>query len=154
METLWQIEANIDDMNPQNMEYVFQKLLDLGVNDVWAMPMMMKKGRMASMLCVLCRQEQIEEVAAVIFAETTSIGIRYFPVQRTICSRDIRTVCVEGETIHCKISSYGGRIVNISAEYDDCRAAAVRTGTALKEWQRKAKEEAYKIYGCKTAEQG
>lgn len=43
METLWQIEANIDDMNPQNMEYVFQKLLDLGVNDVWAMPMMMKK---------------------------------------------------------------------------------------------------------------
>ena len=53
METLWQIEANIDDMNPQNMEYVFQKLLDLGVNDVWAIPMMMKKCRMASMLCAL-----------------------------------------------------------------------------------------------------
>mgnify|MGYP000532588258 FL=1 len=46
METLWQLEANIDDMNPQNMEYVFSRILDKGANDVWAMPMMMKKGRM------------------------------------------------------------------------------------------------------------
>ena len=44
METLWQLEANIDDMNPQNMEYVFSQILDKGANDVWAMPMMMKKG--------------------------------------------------------------------------------------------------------------
>ena len=50
METLWQLEANIDDMNPQNMEYVFSLILAQGANDVWAMPMMMKKGRMASML--------------------------------------------------------------------------------------------------------
>lgn len=60
METLWQLEANIDDMNPQNMEYVFSLILEQGANDVWAMPMMMKKGRMASMLCVLCRQELID----------------------------------------------------------------------------------------------
>ena len=151
METLWQIEANIDDMNPQNMEYVFQKLLDLGVNDVWAIPMMMKKCRMASMLCVLCPEELIENAAALIFAETTSIGIRYFPVRRRICSREIETVCIDGEQIRCKISSYDGKVTNISAEYDDCRAAAARTGTALKEWQRKAKEEAYRLYGCKTA---
>ena len=151
METLWQIEANIDDMNPQNMEYVFQKLLDLGVNDVWAMPMMMKKCRMGSMLCVLCPEEMIEAAASLIFAETTSIGIRYFPVRRTICSRKIETVCIDGERIRCKISSYGGKVTNISAEYDDCRAAAARTGTALKEWQRKAKEEAYRLYGCKIA---
>lgn len=44
METLWQLEANIDDMNPQNMEYVFSRILDKGANDVWAVPMMMKKG--------------------------------------------------------------------------------------------------------------
>ena len=60
METLWQLEANIDDMNPQNMEYVFFPHPGSGANDVWAMPMMMKKGRMASMLCVLCRQELID----------------------------------------------------------------------------------------------
>ena len=53
METLWQIEANIDDMNPQNMEYVFQKLLDLGVNDVWAMPMMMKNAAWP-LCCAYC----------------------------------------------------------------------------------------------------
>lgn len=150
METLWQVEANIDDMNPQNMEYVFRRLLDAGVNDVWAMPMMMKKCRMAAMLCVLCREELIETVLTVIFTETTSIGVRYFPVQRVACEREIRTVVVDGETIRCKISSFNAKVTNISAEYDDCRAAAAKTGIALKEWQRKAKEEAYKQYGFHT----
>ena len=87
MESLWQIEANIDDMNPQCMEYVFKRLLDLGVNDVWAVPIMMKKCRMASMLCILCRKELVENAAAIVFAETTSIGMRYFPVQRFVNAR-------------------------------------------------------------------
>ncbi len=147
METLWQIEANIDDMNPQCMEYVFNRLLDLGVNDVWAVPMMMKKCRMASMLCILCRQELLKDAAAIVFAETTSIGVRYFPVQRMICERTIQVVHIQGQDIRCKISSYGGAVTNISAEYEDCRRAAVKTGIPLKEWQRKAKEEAHIIYG-------
>ena len=70
METLWQLEANIDDMNPQNMEYVFSQILDKGANDVWAMPMMMKKGRMASMLCVLCRKELLDDMIETIVKET------------------------------------------------------------------------------------
>lgn len=148
METLWQMEANIDDMNPQNMEYVFRRLLDLGVNDVWAVPVMMKKCRMASMLCVLCREELLDKAAEIIFAETTSIGVRYFPVQRRACGRTVQTVTVDGRPIRCKICTYGGTVTNISAEYDDCRAAAAQTGTPLKMWQRKAKEEAYKQYGC------
>ena len=82
METLWQLEANIDDMNPQNMEYVFSQILDKGANDVWAMPMMMKKGRMASMLCVLCRKEILDDMIETIVKETTSIGVRFFPVSR------------------------------------------------------------------------
>lgn len=147
MESLWQIEANIDDMNPQCMEYVFKRLLDLGVNDVWAVPIMMKKCRMASMLCILCRKELVENAAAIVFAETTSIGMRYFPVQRTICERTVQIVHVDGEDIHCKICSHDGSVTNISAEYEDCRQAAVKTGIPLKEWQRKAKEEAYTIYG-------
>lgn len=147
METLWQVEANIDDMNPQNMDYVFRRLLDLGVNDVWAMPMLMKKCRMAAMLCVLCREELLENVEAIIFAETTSVGVRYFPVNRIACERAIREVVIDGETLHCKICWHGGRISNISAEYDDCRAAAERTGIALKDWQRRVKEEAWRLYG-------
>jgi uncharacterized protein (DUF111 family) len=147
MEQLWQIEANIDDMNPQNMEYVFKRLFDAGVNDAWAMPMMMKKCRMAVMLCVLCRQEVLETCMTIIFNETTSIGVRYFPVSRTICQRHIETVTIMGQCIHCKISSYGDRIINISAEYDDCRVAAACTGRPLKDFQRQAKEEAYKRYG-------
>ena len=151
MEELLQIEANIDDMNPQNMEYVFAKLLALGVNDVWAMPMMMKKCRMAAMLCVLCRKDMVDAVLDLIFYETTSIGARYFPVQRTACARTMGTVTVDGEEIHCKICSYGGDITNISVEYDDCRRAAAASGIPLKEWQRKAKKEAYRIYGPYTS---
>lgn len=147
MEELWQIEANIDDMNPQDMEYVFHRLFALGVNDVWAMPMMMKKCRMAMMLCVLCRQSLIETVLDSIFKETSTIGVRYFPVQRVACERSIRTVCIDNIIIHVKISSYHGEIVNISAEYDDCREAAVHTGKSIEEWRRRAREEAYKQYG-------
>ena len=147
MEELWQIEANIDDMNPQDMEYVFHRLFALGVNDVWAMPMMMKKCRMAMMLCVLCRQSLIETVLDSIFKETSTIGVRYFPVQRVVCERSIRTVCIDNIIIHVKISSYQGEIVNISAEYDDCREAAAYTGKSVEEWRRRAREEAYKQYG-------
>ena len=90
METLWQLEANIDDMNPQNMEYVFSRILDKGANDVWAVPMMMKKGRMASMLCVLCRKELLDDMIETIVKETTSIGVRFFPVSRMACDRSLR----------------------------------------------------------------
>ena len=45
METLWQVETNIDDMNPQWTGYLFERLLAAGVNDVWAVPVIMKKGR-------------------------------------------------------------------------------------------------------------
>jgi uncharacterized protein (DUF111 family) len=148
MEELWQLEANIDDMNPQHMEYVFDQLFQLGVNDAWAMPMMMKKCRMAVMVCVLCRESLIDAVTKLIFKETTSIGLRYFPVHRVACTRTICQVAVDEETIHVKVSSYDGKLTNISAEYDDCRAAAVRTGKPVKYWQRKALEEAYRLYEC------
>lgn len=147
MEELWQIEANIDDMNPQNMEYIFSLLFKAGVNDAWAMPMMMKKCRMAAMLCVLCQKESVDSVLDIIFRETTSIGARYFPVQRTACKREMGSVVVAGKIIHCKICSYGNEITNISVEYDDCRKAAAESGVPLKEWQRKAMKEAYRIYG-------
>lgn len=153
METLWQMEANIDDMNPQNMEYIFRCLLDLGVNDVWAMPMLMKKCRMASMLCVLCREDLLEKAADIIFKETTSVGVRYFPVSRIACRRSIQTVTVSGETLHCKICWSGDAVTNISAEYDDCRAAAVKTGIPLKEWQRRVLEAAWQCYGGKKYEE-
>lgn len=147
MEELYQVEANIDDMNPQVLEYAFQRLLDLGARDVWAIPMMMKKNRLATMVCVLCAKGDLDGVSTVLFEETTTVGVRYFPVGRTICERTIEVVHVEGKDIHCKISSHNGKITNISAEYDDCRRAAVESGIPIKEWQRRAKEEAYNIYG-------
>ncbi len=82
----------------------------------------------------------------IIVKETTSIGVRFFPVSRMACDRVITTVCIDGRELHCKVCRYGGQIVNISAEYDDCRAAAEATGIPLKEWQRKVKEAAYRQF--------
>ena len=147
MEELWQVEANIDDMNPQDMAYLFDRLFALGVNDAWAIPMLMKKCRMAAMLCVLCSRDQLDGVGNIIFKETTTIGFRYFPVTRQICERRVETVCIDGEDIRVKIASRQGQIMTISAEYDDCRAAAARTAVPLKEWRRKAVEEAHRRYG-------
>lgn len=150
MEKLWQVEANIDDMNPQAVEYVFECLFKAGANDAWAVPILMKKSRMAMMLCVLCQEKTLTAVLDILFRETTTIGARYFPVDRQVCDRVMQAVIVDGEQIGVKISSRNGCITTISAEYDDCRRAAAHTAIPLKEWQRKAIEEAYKQYGHQT----
>ena len=149
METLWQLEANIDDMNPQNMEYVFSQILDKGANDVWAMPMMMKKGRMASMLCVLCRKEILDDMIETIVKETTSIGVRFFPVSRMACDRVITTVCIDGRDLHCKICRIrrlpsGGRSDGHPAE----RMAAQGEGSGIPPICRIVSERILSKYDC------
>ena len=147
MNGIWQVETNIDDMSPQGTEYVFVRLLETGAKDVWATPVIMKKGRPGIMLCALCEERLLQDVSTVILTETTSIGVRCFPVERKECSREIVVVRVGGRDIHCKVSRYDGTVTTITAEYDECRTAAAETGTPLKEWRRRAEEEAYKIHG-------
>ena len=136
------IETNIDDMNPQNYEYVFDRLLAAGALDVWLTPIMMKKSRPAAALSVLVEEAGRERCTDILFRETTSIGLRVMPVaERCEAERRTETVKTPYGAVSCKISTYKGEIVSLSAEYDDCRRLAKENDVPLKEVRQAALQE-------------
>ena len=133
------IEANIDDMNPQIYGYLYEKLLAAGALDVWTTPIFMKKNRPAQMLSVLVDEEKQNACVAIIFAETTSIGLRIMPVaQRLEASRHIAKVETKYGVVNCKVSAWEGKICSVSPEYEDCKALAAEKQVPLKYIQQEA----------------
>ena len=133
------LETNIDDMNPQDYGYVFERLLENGALDVWATPILMKKNRPAVMLSVLVDEEYRECCADIVLQETTSIGLRVTPIERRYeAVRRTAMVTTPYGEVSCKISAYKGQIVALSAEYEDCRRLAKEQGVALKKVRRAA----------------
>ncbi|MBV8069150.1 MAG: nickel pincer cofactor biosynthesis protein LarC [Acidobacteriaceae bacterium] len=122
------IEANIDDSTPQVLGYAVERLLAAGALDVTLTPVFMKKNRLATMLSVMAVPEMAEELAAVLFAETSTLGVRLIPAERRVLARQIAGVETRFGTIHVKFTETG----NIAPEYDDCRRAADSHGVALR----------------------
>ncbi len=125
-------ETNIDDANPQIFDYVMARLFKIGALDVWLTPVQMKKNRPAVTLSVLATDELLAEVENIIFTETTAIGIRRYPVQRTAAKRREGTVKTPWGRVRLKISSLNGAVRSVTPEYDDCRRLAEATGAPLK----------------------
>lgn len=90
------VEANIDDQSPQLFGYVMDKLLAAGALDVWMTPIIMKKGRPAVKLSLMTDSAHVSELAAIVFAETTTIGLRYYPVQRITAKRLLKQWTLRG----------------------------------------------------------
>jgi uncharacterized protein (TIGR00299 family) protein len=86
------IEANIDDMNPQIYEYLMERLFEKGALDVFLTQVIMKKGRPGIKLTVLCKKTEIENMIKIILTETTTIGLRFYDVQRSILQREIKII--------------------------------------------------------------
>ena len=87
METLWQLEANIDDMNPQFYESLSERLFAAGAFDVWLTPVTMKKGRPAIIVSAIVPANRRDEVERVLFTESTTLGVRAMPSARTKAAR-------------------------------------------------------------------
>ena len=142
------IEANIDDLNPQVYPYVMDKLLGIGVFDVWLTPIIMKKNRSATLLSVLLNSQLLEQVTIILFEETTTIGLRHYVVQRTIASREMLNVTAPWGQASVKVSSYNGKLCSITPEYEDCKRLAMQQDIPLKEVQQTVLELA-RIYNNK-----
>lgn len=134
---LIQIEANIDNMNPEFYSPLLDTLLEAGANDAWLTPIIMKKGRPAILLSILTAHNQLTKLSDIIFQNTTTIGFRYFPVQREICERQFSELTYEGQRIHVKRAYYKGRLVNTSLEYEDLYKASKALQVPLKELQQR-----------------
>ena len=131
-ETLLVLECNLDDMNPEILPYVLEKLLAAGALDAWLQPIVMKKGRPAQMLKVLCREESQPVLQKIIFTETTTLGVRSYPVQRTALTRSWKKVSTPWGEVRVKEGMLDGQVVNAAPEFEDCRQIAEKSGQPLK----------------------
>jgi uncharacterized protein (TIGR00299 family) protein len=127
------VEANIDDMNPQWYEHVMERLFQAGALDVYLTPIQMKRGRPAVTLGMLVPESALDPALGVLFAETTTIGVRMHPVERRKLAREERMVETAYGTVKVKTARWEGRVMNIAPEYRDCLRLAEEKGVPLKE---------------------
>ena len=132
------LETNLDDFVPEHFDYVMERLFAAGALDVSLQHLHMKKNRPGFLVRVLARPSERVPVARVLFAETPALGIRVSECERLVLPREERKVRIPQGAIRVKVvrSPEGG--VDVSAEYDDCRRVALRSGMPLREVVRRA----------------
>jgi uncharacterized protein (TIGR00299 family) protein len=129
---VYEIEANIDDATPQLLAHFTEQALNLGALDVFSTPVVMKKGRMGTKLTLLADASRMDNLMEAVFRETSSIGVRYFPVHRRVLGRETRKVTVLGEAVRIKIAASGGTEVNAQPEFGDCLKVAEKKNLPVK----------------------
>ena len=127
-----QLETNLDDASPEIIGYCQQRLLDAGALDVYTVPIHMKKWRTGVVLTVLCKPGDADALERIVFAETTTFGVRRQTLDRHTMHRRSERVTTPFGEIRVKIGRRGD-IETISPEYDDCRAAAIEHDTPLRD---------------------
>jgi len=127
------LETNLDDMNPEFYDHIMDALFAAGALDVYLQPIQAKKNRPAVLLSVLCHPQVAEELSSVIFAETTTLGIRRQAMERVCLSRETVTVETPFGQVRIKVAKLGEKTINLAPEYEDCRRLAVENRKPLKE---------------------
>ncbi|MEU6246988.1 nickel pincer cofactor biosynthesis protein LarC [Glycomyces sp. NPDC047010] len=126
------IETNVDDLDPRLWPSALAALLEAGASDAWLTPILMKKGRPAHTVHVLCRAEAVAAVRSALVRHTTTIGMRSYEIGKYALERRYAHVDVDGQSIGVKIALEDGEVVNASVEYEDAAAAAAVLGRPLK----------------------
>lgn len=131
-EHLIMLETNIDDMSPKVFGHVMERALQLGALDCYFTPVQMKKDRPGILLSVLSRAADEQKLMELVFAETTTLGIRRYDVRRRALEREVVSVNTPYGAIDVKVARLHGRIVNAMPEYEQCRRAALAANVSLR----------------------
>ncbi|MGP1384218.1 MAG: nickel pincer cofactor biosynthesis protein LarC [Thainema sp.] len=125
-DTITLLQTQLDDLNPQAIGYIYDKLFQIGALDVFTQAIGMKKSRPGILLSVICPPDHVQACEQVIFAETTTLGIRRTTQQRTVLHRFWQTVETDYGTVRVKMAQRqpGSPILNLQPEYEDCAAIA------------------------------
>ena len=141
--TMWVLETNLDDCTGEMLGLAMEMLLDAGAADVWYTPIHMKKNRPAYMMSVLCRESSIEAMEEIILTQTTTIGIRRYPTERTVLERSEIQVETSYGPADVKVCAYKGKTF-FYPEYESirriCREQGVDFQTAYHQARMKAEE--------------
>jgi uncharacterized protein (TIGR00299 family) protein len=127
------IEANIDDENPQVLGYFLDLAMKTGALDVFFTPVFTKKNRPATKLTILAELDKIDALIKALFLETSTIGVRYYPVERRVLERKIERVQVLGTNIPVKVARLGDQEINVQPEFSACQKVAKKVHRPLKE---------------------
>lgn len=131
------IEFNVDDMNPQHVPYLLEKLLEAGASDAFVTPIIMKKGRPGYLFTIACCQFKEEKILEIIFSESTTIGVRKTKTEGVKLGRKIYRLHSSFGEIQVKEITMPSGKKKITPEYDDCKKIAEREKLPLKEVQEK-----------------
>ncbi len=147
LETIAILETQIDDLNPQAIGYLFETLFAAGAVDVFTQPIGMKKSRPGILLTVICHPDNLPNCEAILFRETTTLGIRHSTQQRAILSREIQQVEIEYGVVSVKVAWTGQEkdkaISNVQPEYEDCAELARKYNISWREIHRLALNQWY-----------
>lgn len=152
LETISLLETQIDDLSPQAIGYVFEALFDVGALDVFTQAIGMKKSRPGILLTVVCHPQDMEACEAVLFRETTTLGVRRLTQQRAILPREIQRVQTQYGEIRVKVAWNRDRadrrtITNVQPEYEDCAELARKNSCSWREVHQLALQAWYQQYG-------
>ena len=129
------IECEIDDMNPQLFGLVMDRLYAAGALEVFFASVQMKKNRPGTLLTILARPDTRQDLCAIVFRETTTIGVRYHEVTRDRLEREIVPVATPFGTVRFKLARLGGKVVNATPEFEDCLRLASERQVPVKDVQ-------------------
>lgn len=132
-ESIYVLETNIDDMNPQFYDHVIERLYGAGALEVFLTGIQMKKNRPGIKLTVLAASGDKDRLLKVVFTETTSIGVRIRQESREILEREVKAIDTPYGPVNAKVSFYEGQPVNTKIEYDDLKRLAEKHGKSIKQ---------------------
>jgi uncharacterized protein (TIGR00299 family) protein len=135
-----QLEANLDDQIPEQFDHVMDRLFEAGALDVSLHPLQMKKNRPGFEVRVLASPERRADLARVLLTETSTLGLRVSERERIVLPREILRVRTPEGPVAVKVVRRPDGRIDVSAEYDDCKRLARRSGTPLRELVRSAEE--------------
>jgi hypothetical protein len=126
------LEANLDDLNPQLIGYIVEQALAEGALDIFTTPVQMKKNRPGTLLTILARPEHEDRLRALLFRESSTLGVRTRHERRYALARRHETVVTPWGEIRMKVASLNGTVSQYAPEYEDCRRIAAEHHVPLK----------------------
>mgnify|MGYP001430059357 FL=1 len=135
-EAMVKMEVNLDDISGEVLGYVMDLLFEAGANDVYYTPIFMKKNRPGVLLQILCSKKSLNKMKEILFKETTTLGVRYYPLTVHRMERTFTKVETKWGAVTVKLGIFNGKIVQRSPEYEECKKLAETHNLPLKKFMK------------------
>jgi len=141
-----QLETNIDDASPEEIGFLFNKLMDNKALDVYITPVYMKKNRPGHLISVICRKNDVLNLEDIIFNNSSTFGIRKINFQRSILKREIKEINVMGEIVKVKLGYYKNKLIKTALEYESVKEVSDKLKMSYNKFVKTAEFEMIKTF--------